>query len=236
MLVRLSQLVVEVPAIDALEINPLIVNRDGILALDAKTALGEPAGFAIIPYPAELEETVTLPAFRSPDPAADPSAAKMRRLTRRSSSASARKPSASASSSRARASPVWNWPRPPRSITPARWPLSPPHEDETGNPETLGVVRAWTDPDNVSAEFAIIVDDAMRGEGLGRMLLEKMIEYARRRGTLELRGTVLPDNRPMLRLAKKLGFASHFSEEDDATVVTLRLNEPTDDWQRSRLQ
>ena len=47
--------------------------------------------------------------------------------------------------------------------------------------------------------------------------------------------TVLPDNRPMLRLAKKLGFSSRYSEEDEAMVVALPLNEPADDWQRERL-
>jgi len=235
MLVRLSQLVVEVPAIVALEINPLIVNREGILALDAKTALGEPAGFSIIPYPAELEETVALPRsgrqillrpIRGEDAPAH--AAFVQRLSPEAIRFRFFQPRSSFTSLELAQATQIDYSREMAFIATA--------QDETGNPETLGVVRAWTDPDNVSAEFAIIVDDAMRGEGLGRMLLEKMIEYARRRGTLVLRGTVLPKNRPMLQLAKKLGFASHFSAEDDAMVVTLHLNEPTDDWQRSRLQ
>ena len=235
MLVRLSQLVVDVPAIVALEINPLIVNRDGILALDAKTALGAPAEFAIIPYPAELEETVTLARsgreillrpIRGEDAPAH--AAFVQRLSPEAIRFRFFQPRSSFTRLELAQATQIDYSREMAFIATA--------QDEKGNPETLGVVRAWTDPDNVSAEFAIIVDDDMRGEGLGRLLLEKMIEYARRRGTLVLRGTVLPDNRPMLKLAKKLGFASHFSEEDDAMVITLRLNEPTDDWQRSRLE
>ncbi len=108
-------------------------------------------------------------------------------------------------------------------------------KNDEGAEETYGVVRSWADPDNVSAEFAIIVDDSFRGEGLGSLLLQKMIDYTRRRGTLELMGTVLPDNRPMQRLAKRLGFSSRYSAEDEAMIVSLQLNEPTDDWQRERL-
>lgn len=235
MLVRLSQLVVEVPAIAALEINPLIVGRDGILALDAKVGLGEPAEFSIIPYPAELEETVTLPRsgrtillrpIRGEDAPAH--AAFVQRLSPEAIRFRFFQPRSSFTPLELAQATQIDYSREMAFIASA--------EDHSGKPETLGVVRAWTDPDNVSAEFAIIVDDAMRGEGLGRLLLEKMIAYARRRGTLELRGTVLPDNRPMLQLARKLGFSSHFSQEDDAMVVTLRLNEPTDDWQRSRLR
>lgn len=235
MLVRLGQLVVDVPAISELEINPLIVNREGILALEAKIALGEPAVTAIPPYPAELEETVSLPRsgrtvllrpIRAEDAPAH--AAFVGRLSPEAIRFRFFQPRSSFTRLELAQATQIDYAREMAFIA--------SEESADGEAETLGVVRAWTDPDNVSAEFAIIVDDAMRGEGLGRLLLEKMIEYARRRGTLELRGTVLPDNRPMLGLAKKLGFARYYSEEDDVTVVTLRLNEPIDDWQRSRLQ
>jgi acetyltransferase len=105
-----------------------------------------------------------------------------------------------------------------------------------GEPETLGVVRTWTDADNVSAEFAVLVADSMRGEGLGQALLRKIIDYTRSRGTLEISGMVLSENKPMRQLARKLGFHSHFSSAAGATVVRLLLNEPSDDWQRQRLE
>jgi acetyltransferase len=108
-------------------------------------------------------------------------------------------------------------------------------ESAVGKAETLGVVRAWIDADNVSAEFAIIVDDACRGENLGRLLTEKIIDFARERGILVLRGSVLPDNQPMRRLARRLGFASQFNEDDQIIELKMPLNEPADDWQRERL-
>ena len=109
-------------------------------------------------------------------------------------------------------------------------------ENAQGVAETLGVVRAWTDPNNVSAEFAVIVDDSLRGEGLGYALVEKLIKYSAQRGTLELRGSILSDNKPMRRLAQKLGFASRLEPEEKAIVVSLVLNEPGNDWQRERLK
>jgi acetyltransferase len=87
--------------------------------------------------------------------------------------------------------------------------------------ETLGVVRAISDPDNVSAEFAIVVRSDLKGQGLGRALMEKIIGYCRSRGTRELAGQVLPANRAMLDLAREFGFASRL--DADLGVVLLRL-------------
>jgi acetyltransferase len=47
---------------------------------------------------------------------------------------------------------------------------------------------------------------------------------------------VLPDNKPMLKLAQKLGFKCHFDEADDVMALRLPLRKPRHDWQRERLQ
>jgi GNAT superfamily N-acetyltransferase len=57
--------------------------------------------------------------------------------------------------------------------------------------ETLGVIRTVTDPENVQAEFAIIVRSDLKGRGLGGVLFHKMIRYCRSRGTQTLVGDVL---------------------------------------------
>lgn len=234
MLVCLGQMIIEVPTIAAVEINPLIANRDGILALDAKIALGDPAGTAIVPYPSQLEEKATLKRsgrevllrpIRGEDAPAH--AAFIGRLSPEAIRYRFFQPRSSFTRRELSQATQIDYAREMAFIATA--------ENEDGFSETLGVVRAWQDPDNVSAEFAIIVDDEMRGEGLGLLLLGKMIEYERGRGVLELRGTVLPDNKPMQRLAKKLGFSSRYSPEEEAVVITLPLNEPIDDWQRERL-
>jgi acetyltransferase len=87
--------------------------------------------------------------------------------------------------------------------------------------ETLGVVRAIADPDNREAEFAIVVRSDLKGLGLGRALLEKMIRYCRQRGTGQLVGQVLPGNRPMRLLAQETGFQERY--DPDAEVVEVRL-------------
>ena len=97
-------------------------------------------------------------------------------------------------------------------------------------------VRAWRDADNIRAEFSVIVRDDLRGEGLGSLLLNKMIRYCRDKGTLEIVGTVLPDNRPMLGLATRLGFAARHNADDDVMEMRLLLNRPKQEWQRLRLE
>jgi len=94
-------------------------------------------------------------------------------------------------------------------------------EDENGKPCTLGVVRAVTDPDNETAEFAVVVRSHLKGHGLGRMLMERIIAYTRSRGTHWLLGEALRENAPMIGLARSCGFAVTPSE--DPGVVDFRM-------------
>ena len=70
----------------------------------------------------------------------------------------------------------------------------------------MGVVRAITDPDNEAAEFGIIVRSDIKTSGLGKRLLQRLIDYQRGHGTHRLVASVLAENTPMLQLARKLGF------------------------------
>ena len=85
-------------------------------------------------------------------------------------------------------------------------------ERDPGRFETLGVARAIADPDNVSAEFAIIVRSDLKGQGLGPILLRKLIAYCRSRGTKEIVGEALADNQRVLRLVRRFGGAISHSE------------------------
>jgi GNAT superfamily N-acetyltransferase len=78
-------------------------------------------------------------------------------------------------------------------------------ERDPGRFETLGVARAIADPDNNSAEFAIIVRSDLKGQGLGPILLGKLITYCRRRGTREIVGEALADNHRMMHLVRQFG-------------------------------
>jgi len=93
-----------------------------------------------------------------------------------------------------------------------------------GLPQTLGVARALADPDNHTAEFGIIIRSELKGGGLGRLLMDKLITYLRANGTQRLVGTVLRENQRMLELARTLGFTdTAVQPEHDARDIVLDL-------------
>ncbi len=98
-----------------------------------------------------------------------------------------------------------------------------------------GVVRVWIDPDDVTAEFAVIIDDNCRGEGLGRALMDTIINYLTERGVLQIYGTVLPHNRGMLSLAERLGFSRQNNPDEGVVEVGKLLNPLKYSWQRKRM-
>jgi RimJ/RimL family protein N-acetyltransferase len=88
-------------------------------------------------------------------------------------------------------------------------------ESRTG--EFAGVARFSADPDNVAAEFAIVVRTDLKGKGLGRILMTKLLDYARIRGLSEIHGQVLRENSAMLAFCRGLGFS--FRPDADAPEV-----------------
>jgi acetyltransferase len=59
--------------------------------------------------------------------------------------------------------------------------------------QLLGVVQSHSDPDNVAAEFALLVRSEMQGQGLGAALLRKLVDYARNRGLQSVNGEIATD-------------------------------------------
>jgi len=227
-LVAVSHLLAEIPEIAELDINPLIVNFEGAVALDARIRLNAkgPAGaanFAICPYPSHLEETMQwqgrslcLRPIRPEDEALhteflqhlDPEDVRMRVFYSKRTMER---------SELARLVQI-DYAREMAFVAIA------PGAD--GQPQTLGVVRAMTDPDNVDAEFGVIVRSDLKGSGLGLLLMNKLIAYLRAQGTHRLVATVLDYNDRMLNLAKELGFEEHPLKQggDGTKGIYLKLN------------
>lgn len=91
--------------------------------------------------------------------------------------------------------------------------------------ETLAVVRAVIDPDNVDAEFGIVVRSDLKGGGLGVILMKKLIRHLRERGTRRLVASVLAENTRMRELARELGFTQARGEPGEDTVsIALPLS------------
>lgn len=93
-----------------------------------------------------------------------------------------------------------------------------------GRERQVGVARYVKDESRLGeAEFAIVLADAWQRRGLGRTLLTKLIDHARRQGLRRLVGTTLSENEGMLRLARRLGFSVALNPES-ASVTDLLLD------------
>lgn len=90
--------------------------------------------------------------------------------------------------------------------------------------DSLVLLRAITDPDNITSECSVVVSADVRRMGLGRKLMERLIEYCRRCGTEILIGYVLRRNRTMLRMTNAMGFQCETMPDDPrACQVSLNL-------------
>ena len=90
--------------------------------------------------------------------------------------------------------------------------------------EVIGVARYDRSPsDPAAAEFAIVVEDAWQGLGVGRQLLVELTALATERGVRELIATVQPDNHPVISLIRRLLPQSTFTPDDDVLAVRSRL-------------
>ena len=98
---------------------------------------------------------------------------------------------------------------------------------ETDGCAMLGEVRAVCDPDNQRAEFAIQVASDWQGQGLGRLLLSKLLAYLQTRGTAEVVGEAFLENTRMVALARHAGFEVSPGHAPDMLTFRLQLNAPT---------
>lgn len=228
-LVKVSQILIDIPEIQTLEINPLFVDKEGVLALDAQITVapfkGDPGSrLAIRPYPRELEECVVLrdgtritlrPIRPEDEPAHWAFLSKLsiddiryrffglvRELPR---------------SEMIRLTQI-DYDREMAFIATAEKP------DGSGDYETIGVVRGMNKPDNSATEFAIVVRSDLKQRGLGRILMEKLIRYAKTRRTKYMIGEALLENKGMSTLAEKLGFDVKKNYDDDVYQFRLLLN------------
>ncbi len=235
-LVTLSQIVIDIPEIQGLEISPLLFNEQGAVAVNIAISVCDEASQPIIQaYPRELEEWIVLPksgrrVIIRPVLAQDEPAHRAFHELQSPESIRYRFFQYRKHFSREDVAQMVQIDYDREMVFIA----NAPREDAEGE-ETLGTVRTWTDADNLQCEFAVMVHDKMKGEGLGVALMQKMIDYCRARGTVEMVGNVLPENRPMLQLAEHLGFEVKYNLEEEVMDLRLVLNEPEKDWQRERL-
>jgi len=225
-LVRLSRLVAELDQVAELDINPLLADSAGVIALDARIVVRAPKGpglrahrFAIRPYPSELEESIehrgTRYRIRPIQPEDEPA---LMALFRRMSPEDVRMrffaPLRALSHEMAARFTQIDYDREMALVL---------AEEKPGQaPDFVGIVRLAADPDFEKAEFAIIVLPHAQNRGIGRLLMERIIAYAKTRGVRQLFGDVLAENQRMLKLARELGFSARSLAESSSVMRVMK--------------
>jgi acetyltransferase len=227
-LVKLSQLAADIPEVREIDLNPLIADERGVIVLDAKIAVAasdKARGFnsnprlAIRPYPKQWERhevlrdgtRVLVRPVRPEDETLYPDF--LSKVT--------------ADDLRLRFfAPIKEFTHAfiakltqldyARAVA-----FAAIHEDSG---ELWGVVRLHGDPNHETGEYAILLRSELKGRGLGWLLMQRIIDYARSEGFKRVKGQVLRENTTMIAMCQKLGFEVHDDADDNSLkIVTFEL-------------
>ena len=221
-LMQVAQLATDFAEIVDLDINPLLADAKGVLALDARIRVARAEGpaearLAIRPYPKDLESSVFLrdgseifvrpirpedaPALQDMVSRASPEDLRLRFFQ-----------------------PIR---RLPEQLAARLTQIDYDREMafisfDPAEPEAIiGVARLMADPDVQTAEYAIIVRTDWKGRGLGYALMNQLLNFAAERGIATIFGEVLRENQSMLNMARDLGFSSK-PDPDDPGIIEVR--------------
>ena len=240
-LLRVSEMVCELPHLREMDINPIIVDESGAVAVDARIVIdsapqassGRASDYhhlSILPYPARYEKTLPLRGGGEytirpihPDDAhmlkkLVSELSPQSRYFRFVSSMAELPPSMLARFT------LIDYDREMALVAVIKERTATPEGDITETERIVGVSRYVTNPDQSSCEFALVVADDFNGKGLGSRLMESIMDVARDKGLAEIEGLVLANNSGMLKLMRGLGYqVKSYAEDPDFKLVTHSL-------------
>jgi acetyltransferase len=224
-LLNISTMVSELPEILELDINPLIVDEHGVMAVDARikaqlsNQLTPYSHMAIHPYPYELTRqfqlsngaNITIRPIRPEDAVLEKDF--HNRLSEHTK--------------------YFRFMQALQELTPEmivrftqidydREMAFVAVTDDANLPNELGVGRYLMNPDGNSVEFALVVADDCQRLGIGSRIMKALIQTAKSKGMLFFEGEVLVVNKPMLSLVKKLGFSIESIADDNEVVRVVK--------------
>ena len=240
-LLRVSEMVCELPQLREMDINPIIVDEQGAIAVDARIVIGPAvqtspgrAGkyghLSILPYPQRYEQVWPLRGGGEyiirpihPDDA-DMLQDLMKRLTPearyfRFVSNMAELPPGMLSRFT-----LIDYDREMALCAVVEEESISDSGEKLTKEKIIGVSRYITNPDQASCEFSLVVDGAYGGQGVGTRLMLSIMDVAREKGLQEIIGLVLTQNNGMLKLMRSLGFeVKAYAEDPDFRLVTHPL-------------
>ena len=250
-LLRVSEMVCELPELREMDINPIIVDESGAVAVDARIVIGNPHGnmnaqatgaqrssynhLAILPYPARYRREWPLPASAgvaggvyTVRPVHPDDAQMLQNLVQHLSPESRWFRYVShfreLPASMLSRFTLIDYDREMALVAVVRERKLDTAGLATESERIVGVSRYITNADQSSCEFSLVVADDFSGKGLGSHLMESIIDVARDKGLAEIEGLVLTENAEMLKLIKRLGFTvGRFVDDPSFRLVTLTL-------------
>ncbi|MEW5009771.1 MAG: bifunctional acetate--CoA ligase family protein/GNAT family N-acetyltransferase [Cycloclasticus sp.] len=224
-LMKISQMVVDLDHLAELDINPLLANKDGVIVLDAriKVSMKKSAGadrLAIHPYPQKHEELVRLKSgntykIRPIRPEDEPALIEnFEQLTQEEIRFRFFHVVRTMDHRMAARFTQIDYDREMALVV-----------TDTGNSpqwQLYSVVRLIRDSSGEQAEFSLIVNHKLAGQGLGTLLMRRIISYAKTQSLSGIYGDVLAENSAMIAICKKVGFTIH-KKMNDPGVVKVRL-------------